>query len=70
MSTEATLRRITPTTWQGSLNGYRVQVFRHFKIWVASIGIEGSHTVIQLEAARFDWAAARARAWVEENPIQ
>lgn len=63
------LRQITPKTWQGTLLGYRVQVFRHGSFWVASIGIEGSHTTIQLEAARFDWAAARARAWIEENPL-
>ncbi|MBX7105902.1 MAG: hypothetical protein K1X57_17595 [Gemmataceae bacterium] len=63
------LRQITPKTWQGALLGYRVQVFRNGSGWVASIGIEGSHTIIQLEAARFEWAAARARAWIEENPL-
>ncbi|MBX7105120.1 MAG: hypothetical protein K1X57_13625 [Gemmataceae bacterium] len=63
------LRQITPKTWEGELNGYRVQVFRHGNGWVGSVRHPKGFTAIQLEAARFEWAAAKARAWIEENPL-
>ena len=61
------LRRLTPRTWEGTLRGYRVQVFRCGAGWFAHVMNPRGHTEACRPAASLADGAAVARAWVERR---
>jgi hypothetical protein len=60
------LRRVCQQTWEGTLNGYRVQVFYSGGWCFAVINPQG-HTEVCPRVGSFAEGAKRAREWVERN---
>lgn len=60
------LRQVSPVTWQGTLRGYLVHVFRLGNAWFAAVmpGM-GTYTAVVLRGPTFVEAAAKVRAWIE-----
>jgi hypothetical protein len=65
---DGTLRRVTPHTCEGTLNGYRV-IVSSAGGWHYWIGRNGRGLVCP-PAESFADAAAKARAWAEANPLR
>lgn len=61
------LRRVTPQTWQATLDGYTVFV-SNAGGWHYWVGVSGRGLVCP-SAESFADAAAKARAWIEANPL-
>lgn len=66
---DATLRRVTPRTFSGTLHGHRVDVGQYGTDlnWHAHVMAPAPkvYTMVVLRAASLKLAAARAREWIE-----
>lgn len=64
--TDATLSRVSPRSWQGTLHGYRVLV-SDIGGWSATVMHPEPQvfTMVVLRAESLQAAAARAREWIE-----
>jgi hypothetical protein len=61
------LRLVADHTWEGTLRGYRVQVFESGGAWFVAFIHSKQFTEAVLPVASLADGAKRARAWVEER---
>ncbi len=61
------LRKLTERTWEGTLRGYRVQVFRCGGGWHFCVINQRGHVEICPPAKSLADGARRARAWIDEH---
>ena len=65
---DGVLRKLTDRTWEGTLHGYRVQVFYAAGGWHFAV-IDGlGHVKVGPRVTSLADGARRAREWVERRP--
>ncbi len=64
---DGVLRKLTDRTWEGTLRGCRVQVFRCGGGWHFCVINQRGHVEICPPGASLADGARRARAWLDEN---
>jgi hypothetical protein len=61
------LRKVAEHTWEGTLRGYRVQVFESLGGWFVAFLHPERFTEAVLPVASFRDGVRRARSWIEER---
>jgi hypothetical protein len=61
------LRRVSEHTWEGTLRGYRVQVFESLGSWYVAFIHPDRFTEANIPVASFREGVKLARAWIEER---
>jgi hypothetical protein len=62
---DGALRKLTDRTWEGTLRGYRVQVFDAGGGWHFAVINDRGHVKVCPRVSSRAEGARRARAWVE-----